>query len=49
VIGAVIALRIRIPLRVIGLIVGFGAGVLISAVAFDLVDRRPRSQPDAER
>ena len=37
-IGAVIALRIRIPLRVIGLIVGFGAGVLISAVAFDLVD-----------
>ena len=38
VIGAVIALRIRIPLRVIGLIMGFGAGVLISAVAFDLVD-----------
>jgi ZIP family zinc transporter len=38
VIGAVIALRINIPLRVIGLIMGFGAGVLISAVAFDLVD-----------
>jgi hypothetical protein len=38
VIGAVIALRIRIPLRVIGLIMGFGAGVLISAVAFDLVE-----------
>jgi zinc transporter, ZIP family len=38
VIGAVIALRIRIPLRAIGLIMGFGAGVLISAVAFDLVD-----------
>jgi ZIP family zinc transporter len=37
VIGAVIALLIRIPLRVIGLIMGFGAGVLISAVAFDLV------------
>jgi zinc transporter, ZIP family len=38
VIGAVIALRIRIPLRVIGLIMGFGAGVLISAVAFDLAE-----------
>jgi ZIP family zinc transporter len=38
VIGAVIAFRIRIPLRVIGLIMGFGAGVLISAVAFDLVE-----------
>ena len=38
VIGAVIAFLIRIPLRVIGLIMGFGAGVLISAVAFDLVE-----------
>ena len=38
VIGAVIAFLIRIPLRVIGLIMGFGAGVLISAVAFDLID-----------
>jgi len=38
VIGSLIALRFRIPLRVIGLIMGFGAGVLISAVAFDLVD-----------
>ena len=38
VIGSVIALMFRIPLRVIGLIMGFGAGVLISAVAFDLVD-----------
>ena len=38
VIGAVIALLFRIPLRVIGLIMGFGAGVLISAVAFDLVE-----------
>ncbi len=38
VIGAVIALLIRIPLRVIGLIMGFGGGVLISAVAFDLVE-----------
>ena len=38
VIGSLIALWIRIPLRVIGLIMGFGAGVLISAVAFDLVE-----------
>jgi zinc transporter, ZIP family len=38
VIGSLIALRFRISLRTIGLIMGFGAGVLISAVAFDLVD-----------
>jgi ZIP family zinc transporter len=38
VIGAVVALRFRISLPVIGLIMGFGAGVLISAVAFDLVE-----------
>jgi zinc transporter, ZIP family len=38
VIGSVVALLFRIPLRVIGLIMGFGAGVLISAVAFDLID-----------
>jgi zinc transporter, ZIP family len=38
VIGAVIALLFRIGLRTIGLIMAFGAGVLISAVAFDLVE-----------
>jgi ZIP family zinc transporter len=38
VIGAVIALLFHISLRVIGLIMAFGAGVLISAVAFDLVE-----------
>ena len=38
VIGALVALLFRISLRVIGLIMGFGAGVLISAVAFDLVE-----------
>ena len=38
VIGAAIAILFRISLRVIGLIMGFGAGVLISAVAFDLVE-----------
>ena len=38
VIGALFALRFQIPLRWIGLIMAFGAGVLISAVAFDLVE-----------
>jgi ZIP family zinc transporter len=38
VIGAIIALLFHMSLRVIGLIMGFGAGVLISAVAFDLVE-----------
>jgi ZIP family zinc transporter len=37
VIGALIALRFQIGLRTIGLVMGFGAGVLISAVAFDLI------------
>jgi ZIP family zinc transporter len=38
VIGAVVALRFNIGLRAIGLIMGFGAGVLISALSFDLVE-----------
>ena len=38
VIGAVVALQFRIGLRAIGLIMGFGAGVLISALSFDLVE-----------
>ncbi len=38
VIGAVIALVFRVSHRWIGLILAFGAGVLISAVAFDLVE-----------
>jgi ZIP family zinc transporter len=38
VIGAIFGLLFRIKLPVIGLIMGFGAGVLISAVAFDLVE-----------
>jgi zinc transporter, ZIP family len=36
--GAVLALWLPIGTRTIGLIMGFGAGVLISAVAFDLVE-----------
>jgi ZIP family zinc transporter len=38
VLGAVVALTCRLTLRAIALIMGFGAGVLISAVAFDLVE-----------
>jgi zinc transporter, ZIP family len=38
VLGSIVALRFRIKLPTIGLIMGFGAGVLISAVAFDLVE-----------
>jgi zinc transporter, ZIP family len=37
VIGGAVALVFRIGLRAIGLIMAFGAGVLISAIAFDLV------------
>ncbi len=36
-IGALIALTVRFSVRLIGLIMGFGSGVLISAVAFDLI------------
>jgi hypothetical protein len=36
--GALVALRFHLSLRTIGLIMGFGAGVLISAVSFDLIE-----------
>jgi ZIP family zinc transporter len=38
VIGSLVAIWLHLSLRVIGLIMAFGAGVLISAVAFDLVE-----------
>jgi ZIP family zinc transporter len=38
VIGSLLAIWLKISLRTIGLIMAFGAGVLISAVAFDLVE-----------
>jgi ZIP family zinc transporter len=38
VIGSLLAIWLKISLRAIGLIMAFGAGVLISAVAFDLVE-----------
>jgi ZIP family zinc transporter len=36
VLGAAIGLAVKVPPRAIGLIMGFGSGVLISAVAFEL-------------
>jgi zinc transporter, ZIP family len=36
--GAVLGLLLSLPSRVIGLILGFGAGTLISAVAFELTE-----------
>lgn len=44
VLGALVALRLRIGLRAIGLIMAFGSGVLISAVAFDLVEEAADTQ-----
>jgi len=43
VIGALLAIIFRISLRWIGMIMAFGAGVLISAVAFDLVEEASNS------
>jgi zinc transporter, ZIP family len=37
ILGGVIALRVDVGRRTLGLIMGFGAGVLISAVAYELV------------
>lgn len=38
VVGALIGVFARLPTRVIGMVMAFGAGVLISAVAFELVE-----------
>jgi ZIP family zinc transporter len=37
-IGAWIALRWHVPARVVGLVMGFGAGAMISAVSFELIE-----------
>jgi zinc transporter, ZIP family len=37
IIGGLVALRFRIPSRALGLVMGFGGGVLISAVAYELI------------
>ena len=38
ILGGLLAMWLPIPRRVLGLIMAFGAGVLISAVAFELVE-----------
>ncbi|MGH2444534.1 MAG: ZIP family metal transporter [Candidatus Limnocylindria bacterium] len=38
VLGAVAALTLRIPRRIVALVMAFGAGALVSALAFDLAD-----------
>lgn len=43
VVGEVIAAYVRVPRRILGLILAFGVGVLISAVSFELVDEAFRS------
>jgi len=43
-IGAVVAFAIDIPIKVRGLIQGFGAGVLFGAVAYDLVEEAVNAQ-----
>ena len=45
VIGALIAFWLHLSLRMIGLIMGFGAGVLISALSFDLVEEAAGISP----
>jgi ZIP family zinc transporter len=47
VIGALLAIWLKLPVRVIGLIMGFGAGALISAVAFDLVEEAASTAPSS--
>lgn len=41
--GAAIAWLVEVPQRVVASVMAFGAGVLISALAFDLVDEAERS------
>ena len=43
VIGAAVAWFVRVPSRVVAWIMAFGAGVLISALAFDLMDEAERT------
>ncbi|QKV73313.1 ZIP family metal transporter [Amycolatopsis sp. Hca4] len=43
VLGAAVAWWVRVPRRVVAGIMAFGAGVLISALAFDLVDEAQRA------
>ncbi|HEX4868564.1 MAG TPA: hypothetical protein VFV32_13205 [Acidimicrobiales bacterium] len=41
--GAVLGIYLDVPSRIIGLVMAFGGGVLISAVAFELLDESART------
>ena len=41
--GAAVALAVRVPTRVVGLVMAFGAGVLVSAVSFELTEEAYRA------
>src|SRR6476469_10280262 len=43
VVGALVAWLTAVPQRIVASVMAFGAGVLISALAFDLVDEAERS------
>lgn len=43
VLGALVAWYVRVPQRVVAAVMAFGAGVLISALAFDLLDEAERA------
>ena len=43
ILGALLGLYVKVGLRVIGLVMAFGAGVLISAVAFELTEEAYRA------
>jgi len=47
VLGALLAIFLNIGRRTIGLIMAFGAGVLVSAVAFDLVEEASTTAPNS--
>ena len=47
VLGALLAMFVKIGRRTIGLIMAFGSGVLVSAVAFDLVEEATTTAPGA--
>jgi len=42
VIGALLGVRLHLPPRVLGLLLGFGAGALVSAISFELADEALR-------
>ena len=40
---------IKVPTRLVGILAGFGAGAMISAIAFDLVPRRRSTSTNGRR